>query len=229
VTSVGFCFFEKRKRLKEEHKGKSGRELGQLRKDGVELNEEVPTTTSPIQTAFHFPSSSSSSSSYLPQVDLPVLAFLGDTTGKVLVDHGKLLRYIVEIFMNHLHKWSLTQGGVAACSTYPVVFIECTFFHPDHKEAAAGSLHLHWSDLRPFVLEHRDTTFVLIHFSKRYADEEIHAFFDNERKTQREKEEADDPPGEGEPATPAGNSTRKPAFENVVVWLAGLSSATSSN
>jgi hypothetical protein len=41
VKSVGYCFFEKRKRLKDEFKGKTGRELGQLRKDGVELNEEV--------------------------------------------------------------------------------------------------------------------------------------------------------------------------------------------
>lgn len=42
VDSVGYCFFEKRKRLKEEYKSKSGRELGQLRKEGIEINEEVP-------------------------------------------------------------------------------------------------------------------------------------------------------------------------------------------
>jgi hypothetical protein len=27
------------------------------------------------------------------KAELPYMAFLGDTTGKVLVDHGKLLRY----------------------------------------------------------------------------------------------------------------------------------------
>lgn len=128
-----------------------------------------------------------------------------------------------------------------------MVFIECTFFQPDHKDAAAGSQHLHWrysrlssslsfsssfsfsfsfsvrltvppphqcSDLRPFALEHRDTTFILIHFSKRYSDDEIYAFFDNERTTQRELEAAED--GDG------GCPKRRPAFDNVVVWLAGL-------
>lgn len=174
VTSVGYCFFEKRKRLKDEFKGKSGRELGQLRKDGVELNEEA---------------------------ELPYMAFLGDTTGKVLVDHGKLL------------------------STYPVVFIECTFFQPDHKDAAAGSQHLHWSDLRPFALEHRDTTFILIHFSKRYSDDEIHAFFDNERASQRELEAAEDAAA----SATGGCPKRRPAFDNVVVWLAGLGQHTAES
>lgn len=99
-------------------------------------------------------------------------------------------------------------------STYPVVFIECTFFQPDHKEAAASSLHLHWSDLRSFVLEHRDTTFVLIHFSRRYSDEEINSFFDKERELQRQKEaEAQDDP------------IRKPAFNNLVIWLTGLNAS----
>jgi hypothetical protein len=74
------------------------------------------------------------------------------------------------------------------------------------------------SDLRPFALEHRDTTFILIHFSKRYSDDEIYAFFDNERTTQRELEAAEDA---GASAT-GGCPKRRPAFDNVVVWLAGL-------
>lgn len=72
------------------------------------------------------------------------------------------------------------------------------------------------SDLRPFVLEHRNTTFVLIHFSKRYNENEIRAFFDDERKTQREAEAAEQASAES-PSKPL-------AFENLVIWLEGLGS-----
>lgn len=66
------------------------------------------------------------------------MAFLGDTTGKVIQDYGKLLRCVVSLFSLLSTHLSLER------SAYPVVFIECTFFQPDHKEAAASSLHLHW-------------------------------------------------------------------------------------
>ena len=101
MTSVGYCFFEKRKRLKDEFKGKSGRELGQLRKDGVELNEEVSLPHARPHTHTHAPHTyhrtrtrlADSGVSIEFKAELPYMAFLGDTTGKVLVDHGKLLRY----------------------------------------------------------------------------------------------------------------------------------------
>lgn len=107
VTSVGYLFSEKRSRLKDEFKGRPGKELGELRKKGVELNEDV---------------------------FLPLFAFLGDTTDKVFQDYGEqLLRY-------------------------PVIFVECTFFTPDHKEAAAGSLHNHWEYVLDFNLQVRSLT-----------------------------------------------------------------------
>jgi len=63
------------------------------------------------------------------------------------------------------------------------------------------------------VLEHRDTTFILIHFSKRYRRREISAFFDNERARQQELEAAEEPDGQ---------TKRKPAFSNLFIWIKGL-------
>jgi len=56
VDTVGYLFYEKRGKLKEEFQGKSGKEIGELRKKGVEVSEEV---------------------------QIPKFAFLGDTTSKI--------------------------------------------------------------------------------------------------------------------------------------------------
>jgi len=149
VTSVGYLFSEKRTRLKEEFKGKAGRELGELRKKGIELNEEI---------------------------FLPLFAFLGDTTDRVFQDHGE------QLFQ------------------YPVIFVECTFFEHDHIEAARGSLHNHWEDLKPHVLKNPQITFVLIHFSKRFSETEICGFFEQEK-------------------TMAVESGHAGALENIILWL----------
>lgn len=66
-------------------------------------------------------------------------------------------------------------------STYPTVFIECTFFMPDEVDNAKRTKHVHWNDLKPLVVAHPHVTFILFHFSQRYRDAEIEAFFANER------------------------------------------------
>lgn len=65
--------------------------------------------------------------------------------------------------------------------TFPVVFIECTFLYPEEKENAVATKHIHWEDLKPYVLAYQDILFVLIHFSLRYKDAEILEFFANEQ------------------------------------------------
>jgi ribonuclease Z len=175
VTSVGYCFFEKRKKLKEDLKGKTKQELGQLRKQGIELNEEVK---------------------------MPAFAFLGDSTKTVIEKYGELL------------------------ATYPVIFIECTFIFPDHKTAADESMHIHWSELKPFVLTHPNTTFILIHFSKRYGDDEIRQFFAREKAEEKEKITNEPVPTDKAAAacsssTSTTNQERQP-LDNIVLWLNGL-------
>ena len=65
----------------------------------------------------------------------------------------------------------------------PVLFIECTFVNDIvSPEEAKRRGHVHWRDLRPVVESHPHTTFVLIHFSKRYDAkflEETFAPFEN--------------------------------------------------
>ena len=63
---------------------------------------------------------------------------------------------------------------------YPVIIIECTFLLPDELQNAHDTKHIHWQQLLPYVQAHPEVTFVLIHFSLRYRDSEIAAFFDEQ-------------------------------------------------
>eukprot|EP00761_Pharyngomonas_kirbyi_P007515 gb/GECH01007525.1/.p1 GENE.gb/GECH01007525.1/~~gb/GECH01007525.1/.p1 ORF type:complete len:286 (+),score=67.14 gb/GECH01007525.1/:1-858(+) len=85
----------------------------------------------------------------------PFFVFLGDTTS--------------EIFDSSPHIFD-----------YPVIVVECTFLEDHHEDTALEKQHMHWSELRPFVSTHPDTTFVLIHFSLRHTDEFIENFFQRE-------------------------------------------------
>jgi len=64
---------------------------------------------------------------------------------------------------------------------YPVVWIECTFFMDDELENAIATKHVHWAQLKPIVLANPKTLFVLFHFSQRYRDVEVAAFFQKEK------------------------------------------------
>ncbi|ULY68565.1 beta-lactamase superfamily domain protein [Chlorella virus XW01] len=61
--------------------------------------------------------------------------------------------------------------------TYPYIIIESTFLYPEHFEESRKKYHLHFSDLQPYIEKYTETTFILIHFSKRYKDEDILEFF----------------------------------------------------
>jgi ribonuclease Z len=97
----------------------------------------------------------------------PLFVFMGDTHADIYADQDWL--------------WD-----------YPYLLTECTYIDPDHLENADYRLHTHWEQLRPHVLAHPGTTFVLTHFSLRYSDAEVIAFFEAERE--------------------------KYGFENVLVW-----------
>jgi ribonuclease Z len=86
-------------------------------------------------------------------LEIAKLAFLGDTTAEVFRAQPELFRY-------------------------PVIICECTFLYEAHRALAEDARHTHWSELEGYVLAHPAVSFVLIHFSLRYRDEEIEAFFD---------------------------------------------------
>lgn len=100
----------------------------------------------------------------------PMFAFLGDTTAATLAAGPEWL-----------------VGGI------PVVVTECSFLYEEHRAVAERTKHTLWSDLEVVVRRWPATTFVLMHFSLRYSEEQIRRFF----------KEMVDPPG------------------NIVVWVDG--------
>lgn len=67
---------------------------------------------------------------------------------------------------------------------YPVVIIECTFLFDDDIETAKTKMHIHWKELKPYVIQNPNVFFILTHFSLRYRDQEIRSFFENIDKTE---------------------------------------------
>jgi ribonuclease Z len=70
VACVGYAFAERKKRLRPEYVGTPGRELGRLRKEGVEIEEETYA---------------------------PLFVYLGDTSTQVYEAHPEVFDYPVII------------------------------------------------------------------------------------------------------------------------------------
>jgi ribonuclease Z len=62
---------------------------------------------------------------------------------------------------------------------YPVIIVECTFLLDGEIELAVEKKHIHWQQLKPYIINNPTVTFILTHFSLRYKDSEIKDFFDN--------------------------------------------------
>ena len=84
----------------------------------------------------------------------PIFAFLGDTTAATLA----------------ASPWWLEKG-------ISVVITECSFLYDKHKQQAKKTKHTAWCDLEKVVRRWPQTTFVLTHFSMRYSEREVTAFF----------------------------------------------------
>ena len=131
LPTISYGISETKKKLKEEYISLAGKDIGQLRKSGVEVTNNITTKK---------------------------LAYVCDTSIKVFELNPTLL-------------------------TYPVIFIECTFFMPDELENAQQTRHIHWEQLKPIVIANPHIQFMLFHFSQRYRDTEITEFFTNETTT----------------------------------------------
>jgi len=128
TPAVGYVICETRTRLAPEHAHLSGKEIADLRKAGTAVTCSV---------------------------EVPRLAFLCDTTARVLEEPA-------------------VAGLVASCAT---VMIECTFLDDNMVSEAASRGHICWCEIEAFVEAHPSTTFVLFHFSLRYSDDNILDFF----------------------------------------------------
>ena len=64
-----------------------------------------------------------------------------------------------------------------ALERYKSVIIECSFIHEDELDRSTLTKHIHWQQLKPFILNHPKIIFYLYHFSARYEPEQIVDFF----------------------------------------------------
>jgi ribonuclease Z len=133
VPTVGYCFSEIRKKLKDEFIGLPGREIGEIRKSGIEINRSI---------------------------EYPLFCYICDTTTKVLETYAGIIQK---------HK---------------NIFIECSYLYDEHEKLVDENKHVHWKRLMPYVKKYSDKLFILFHFSKRYTNDQIRKFFNNEFKKQ---------------------------------------------
>ncbi|KAL2201107.1 beta-lactamase-like protein [Corynascus similis CBS 632.67] len=148
VPCLGYLFSAVTPKLRAEYRGLPGAQLRALREEGkVEI-------TAPVAT--------------------PVFAFLGDTTASVLAAGPKWLR---PSSPHEEKKDGGGGGGGERGQAVRVVITECSFLWEEHREQAEKTRHTIWAELEPVVRQCPETVFVLMHFSLRYSDEEIRAFF----------------------------------------------------
>jgi len=85
-----------------------------------------------------------------------VLAYLTDTTPIIFSKYSELLQY-------------------------QYIMIECTFLIQNEKEIELSkkSKHTHWTELYPIIKANPNITFILIHFSNRYTNDELLNFKEN--------------------------------------------------
>lgn len=63
---------------------------------------------------------------------------------------------------------------------YRILIVECTYLYDEQEEASRCNKHMLWRDLLAQILKHPETTFVLVHWSLRYKDEEITKFMEEQ-------------------------------------------------
>ncbi len=113
--SVGYALISVREKLKPEYLGLSGPEIVELRKSGVEIQYKL---------------------------EVPLVAFLGDTTDGPVFDHPDVINA-------------------------QVLITETTFFDADHRRKAKAGKHLHVEQLAEILPRLKNQHVVLTHVSRR--------------------------------------------------------------
>jgi ribonuclease Z len=103
------------------------------------------------------------------------------------IELGKLRKSGVELSQSVPHYFLCFLGDTSckilennALWKYQTIMIECSFIFDDELPQATLTKHIHWSQLKPFILAHPETFFILYHFSQRYKKSEIKDLFDKE-------------------------------------------------
>lgn len=113
--SLGYVLISIREKLKPEYFDKSGPELAQMRRDGIAIQYRL---------------------------EVPLVAFLGDTTAGNVFDHPDV-------------------------QTAEILITECTFFDADHKGKAKAGRHLHLDQFMEILPKLQNKHILLTHVSRR--------------------------------------------------------------
>jgi ribonuclease Z len=114
-TSLGYCLINVREKLKPEYLPLTGPEIAALRKQGVEIQYRL---------------------------EVPLVAFLGDTTAGQVFDHPDV-------------------------RTAQILITECTFFDAEHKGKAKAGRHMHLDHFVELLDKLQNQHIVLTHVSRR--------------------------------------------------------------
>lgn len=118
---------------------------------------------------------------------LPRLAYLCDTTVQVFgpckgCRSGSACEFAKDYTVpcGPMHQLEQQAKLIFQCST---IVVECSFLAVGMDDAKAEKEaisrgHVAWTQLRPYVESHPEIEFILVHFSKRYSDQEVRAYFE---------------------------------------------------
>lgn len=116
-VSLGYALISIREKLRAEYIGRPGPELAQLRKSGVEIQYRL---------------------------EVPLVAFLGDTSAGPVFDHPDVVNA-------------------------EILITECTFFDREHKAKAKAGRHLHVDEFARILPGLKNRHVVIIHVTRRTA------------------------------------------------------------
>ena len=114
-VSLGYCVISVREKLKPEYAGVPGPQIAQLRKQGVQVQYRV---------------------------EVPLVAFLGDTTAGAVFQHPDVVNA-------------------------EILITECTFYDAEHKGKAKAGRHMHVDHFAEIIPTLRNKHIVVAHVSRR--------------------------------------------------------------
>ena len=117
IPAIGYLVCEIRDKLKPEYLGRSGSEIATLRRTGIPITN---------------------------QIELPLIAYLGDTQSVSMDTHPLLSR----------------------CQ---ILICECTFLLPEDRQRAEKTKHFHLDSLIGLIESFNGDKIILTHFSQRYS------------------------------------------------------------